>query len=75
MFVHCGSANRVGALWLIKRVMKDGWTIAQATEEAKAIGLRSEKLEAFALKYLADNDGERRRAPGLPSFARPRPGA
>ena len=75
VFVHCGSANRVGALWLIKRVMKDGWTIAQATEEAKAIGLRSEKLEAFALKYLADNDGERRRAPGLPSFARPRPGA
>ena len=60
VFVHCGSANRVGALWLVKRVMRDGWTIAQATEEAKAIGLRSEALEAFALKYLADHDKERR---------------
>lgn len=60
VFVHCGSANRVGALWLVKRVMRDGWTIAQATEEARAIGLRSEKLEAFALRYLADNDRERR---------------
>jgi len=60
VFVHCGSANRVGALWLVKRVMRDGWTIAQATEEAKAIGLRSATLEAFALKYLADNDKERR---------------
>jgi len=60
VFVHCGSANRVGALWLVKRVMRDGWTIAQATAEAKAIGLRSEKLEAFALRYLADNDRERR---------------
>jgi len=60
VFVHCGSANRVGALWLVKRVMRDGWTIAQATAEAKAIGLRSETLEAFALKYLADNDKERR---------------
>jgi len=60
VFVHCGSANRVGALWLVKRVMRDGWTIARATEEAKAIGLRSETLEAFALKYLADHDKERR---------------
>ncbi len=60
VFVHCGSANRVGALWLVKRVMRDGWTIAQATEEAKAVGLRSETLEAFALKYLADHDKERR---------------
>ena len=60
VLVHCGSANRVGALWLVKRVMRDRWTIAQATDEAKAIGLRSGKLEAFALEYLADHDRERR---------------
>lgn len=54
VFIHCGSANRVGALWLIKRVVKDGWPIGEATEEAKAIGLRSEALEQFALKYIAD---------------------
>lgn len=52
-YVHCGSANRVGAVWLAKRVIQDGWTIEKATEEAKFIGLRSEALEKFALDYVA----------------------
>ena len=52
-YVHCGSANRVGAVWLVKRVLQDGWTIEKATEEAKLIGLRSEPLEKFALAYIA----------------------
>jgi uncharacterized protein (TIGR01244 family) len=52
-YVHCGSASRVGAVWLVKRVIQDGWPIAKATEEAKAIGLRSEPLEKFALAYIA----------------------
>ncbi len=52
-YVHCGSASRVGSVWLVKRVMQDGWTIEKATEEAKAIGLRSEPLEKFALAYIA----------------------
>jgi uncharacterized protein (TIGR01244 family) len=52
-FVHCGSASRVGSVWLAKRVIQDGWTIEKATEEAKAIGLRSEPLEKFALDYIA----------------------
>jgi len=52
-FVHCGSASRVGSVWLAKRVLQDGWTIEKATEEAKAIGLRSEALEKYALDYIA----------------------
>jgi len=52
-FVHCGSASRVGSVWLAKRVIQDGWTIEKATEEAKAIGLRGEPLEKFALDYIA----------------------
>jgi uncharacterized protein (TIGR01244 family) len=52
-FVHCGSASRVGSVWLAKRVVQDGWPIDKATEEAKAIGLRSEALEKFALDYIA----------------------
>ena len=52
-YVHCGSANRVGAVWLVKRVVQDGWTIEKATEEARLIGLRSEPLEKFALSYIA----------------------
>jgi uncharacterized protein (TIGR01244 family) len=54
-YIHCGSASRVGAVWLVKRVLQDGWTIEKATEEAKLIGLRSEPLEKFALSYIASH--------------------
>jgi uncharacterized protein (TIGR01244 family) len=52
VFVHCGSASRVGGMWLIKRVLQDGWAVDKATEEAKLIGLRSEPIEKFALAYI-----------------------
>ena len=52
VFIHCGSANRVGAMWLIKRVKVDGWSVEAATDEAQAIGLRSAALKAFALEYV-----------------------
>lgn len=55
VYIHCGSANRVGAVWLIKRVLQDGWAVDKATEEAKLIGLRSAPLEKFALKYIQDH--------------------
>ena len=53
VFVHCGSASRVGGMWLVKRVLQDGWPIDKAIEEAKLIGLRNEPLEKFALNYIA----------------------
>jgi uncharacterized protein (TIGR01244 family) len=52
VYIHCGSASRVGAVWLVKRVLQDGWPVDKATEEARLIGLRSAPLEAFALKYI-----------------------
>lgn len=55
VFVHCGSASRVGSFWLVKRVMQDGWSVEKATEEAKLIGLRGEPLEKFALDYIASH--------------------
>ena len=55
VFIHCGSANRVGAVWLVKRVLQDGWAVDKATDEAKLIGLRSAALEAFALKYIEEH--------------------
>lgn len=57
LFVHCGSANRVGAMWLIKRVVVDGWSVEKATAEAEEIGLRSAGLKAFALDYVAKSSG------------------
>ena len=29
-FIHCGSANRVGAVWMIKRALQEGWPIEKA---------------------------------------------
>lgn len=52
VYIHCGSANRVGAVWLVKRVLQDGWPVDKATTEAKAIGLSAPGLEKFALEYI-----------------------
>jgi uncharacterized protein (TIGR01244 family) len=54
-FIHCGSANRVGAFWMIYRVLEDGWTLEKAEEEAKKIGMRSAALRDFALVYIDKN--------------------
>jgi uncharacterized protein (TIGR01244 family) len=51
-FIHCASANRAAALWLIKRVEVDGWDIARASEEAAALGLTSPTLKSFALDHI-----------------------
>ena len=53
VYIHCGSANRVGAMWFIKRVKQDGWNDARAMQEAETIGLRSEALKEFARAYVA----------------------
>jgi uncharacterized protein (TIGR01244 family) len=36
VFVHCGSANRVGGVWMIKRALQDGWSIERAQAEGEA---------------------------------------
>lgn len=53
VFIHCASANRVGAMWLIKRVVIDGWEMDRAVAEAEAIGLTSPALKQFAIDYAA----------------------
>jgi uncharacterized protein (TIGR01244 family) len=51
-FIHCASANRVGMMWLIKRVVSDGWSVEKATAEAERVGLKSPRLKEFAIEYL-----------------------
>ena len=51
-FIHCGSANRVGAVWMIKRAVQDGWPIEKARAEAETIGLASPQLVTFATDYI-----------------------
>ena len=55
VFIHCASANRVGAVWMIKRVLQDGWPVEKARTEAGAIGLSNPQLVAFATDYIAKN--------------------
>ena len=52
VYIHCGSANRVGGVWMIKRVLQDKWTLDRALTEAQAIGLNNPALQAFATDYI-----------------------
>ena len=52
VFIHCGSANRVGAMWMIKRALQDGWPLEKAQAEGQAVGLTNAQLVAFATDYI-----------------------
>lgn len=55
-FIHCAASIRVGAFWLIRRVLRDGWTFEAALKEAETIGLKeSPHLIEFAQKYIANH--------------------
>lgn len=54
MFIHCTAAIRVGGFWLIRRVLRDGWSWDAALEDARRVGLtQAPHLEAFARQYIA----------------------
>jgi uncharacterized protein (TIGR01244 family) len=56
VFIHCAAAVRVGAFWMIRRVLRDGWEFDKALEEANKIGLRNqEHLVKFAKEYIEKN--------------------
>ena len=52
-FIHCRSAARVSAFWRIRRVLRDGWKIEDASKEAEKIALGDHPaLSEFAHKYI-----------------------
>lgn len=52
-FIHCAAAIRAGAFWMIRRVLRDNWSLADAEEEAKKVGLvNAPHLTEFARKYI-----------------------
>ena len=54
LYIHCTAAIRVGAIWLIRRVVRDGWTWDKALAEARKVGLvNAPHLEEFAKRYVA----------------------
>ncbi len=50
-FIHCASANRASAMWMIKRIVVDRWDVDRATAEAEALGLTNPALKQWALDY------------------------
>lgn len=50
-FIHCASANRASAMWLIKRLAVDGWEVDRAVAEAEALGLTNAALKTWAIEY------------------------
>src|SRR6185369_5154862 len=63
IFIHCTAAIRVGAFWMIRRVLRDGWKLEDAEAEAEKVGLReSPHWVEFARKYI-----ETHRKAALPS--------
>jgi uncharacterized protein (TIGR01244 family) len=55
VFIHCASGNRAAALWMIKRMVVDGWDADRASTEATALGLTSPALKTFAMDYAASH--------------------
>ena len=53
VFIHCASANRAAALWMIKRLVIDKWDAAKAGTEAASLGLTNPALKTFALEQAA----------------------
>ena len=53
-FIHCTAAIRVGAFWMIRRALRDGFTIEAAEKDAETVGLHdSPHLNRFARDYIA----------------------
>ena len=57
VFIHCGSANRVAGLWMIKRVIVDNWDLAKAETEAREIGLSNPAIRDFARAQIEKRKG------------------
>ena len=56
MFIHCTAAIRVGAFWMIRRVLRDGMSIDAALAEAQKVGLsRAPHLDQFVRAYIASH--------------------
>ena len=53
MLIHCASANRVGAFWMIYRVVVENWPEEKALDEATRVGLTSPVLKSFAREQIA----------------------
>ena len=52
IFIYCASGDRAAAVWMIRRVVRDGWVVADAEAEANRAGLQAGKMLDFARDYI-----------------------
>jgi len=52
VYVHCGSSTRAAAVWMIGRVLVDGWDIDAASREARAIAKKPDEAVTIATRYI-----------------------
>ena len=56
IFIHCAAAIRASAFFMIRRVLRDGWTVEKAEAEAKQLGLvNAPHWTEFVHNYIAKN--------------------
>lgn len=54
-FIHCGSANRAAAMWMIYSVVEQGEDKKAALAIAEKAGLKSEVMKKFAKRYINEH--------------------
>ncbi len=52
ILLHCGSGNRVGAVWAAHRVLDSELSLEDALEEARMIGLHTPAYESRVRQYV-----------------------
>jgi len=62
LYVYCASGNRAAALWMIRRVLGDRWTLADAEAEAARAGLTHAAMRDFARDYVRRHPAENGRS-------------
>jgi len=55
VFLHSENGRATAMLWMIKRVLNDGWTIEQAGAEATTVGLVNDDPSVPALWKFAQD--------------------
>jgi len=53
VYIHCHSATRAAALWMVQRVRQDGIDIEEARKEVEIIAEKPDEALAFAMSVLS----------------------
>lgn len=52
LFIYCASGNRAAAVWMVRRVLREGWSLADAETEAEHAGLTNTAMRDFARDFI-----------------------